>query len=146
MASKNNQVNNLSKLIKALREEKDESLYDIEKATNISASYIQRLETGDRGNISLEYLTRILRHYNLPISIIVDLYPDSFTKGVSEKADTLDELIIKDKFIFAGVESNLDIKLSLQRVIKELENHIANSTSNLLKEIDNLKEEVGKTA
>lgn len=144
-----NQGKNFGEILKEFRESKGLSMYDLEKAVGISPAYVSRLETKNRDNISMYYFAKLAKYLKIPASVILELYPDSFIENDSKSISTLDELIIKNNFIFAERESNIDIKLSLQKVIQELEKHIVSNTrdseSKLLREIDRLKERFSKT-
>ncbi|WPC42797.1 helix-turn-helix transcriptional regulator [Clostridium sp. JS66] len=134
----------LGLILKEMRENQGFSMHDLSKKVNISPAYISRIETENRDNISLNYFVKLAKVLKIPLSVILEIYPDCFIDSNLEEITTLDELIIKSNFIFVGKDSNIDIKLSLQRVIHELERHITcktrESEAKLLNEIDRLKD------
>lgn len=131
-------------ILKEMRENQGLSMHDLGKAVNISPGYVSRLETENRGNISMDYFSRLAKRLKMSASIILEIYPDCFIDDISGAIITLDELIVQGNFIFAGKDSDIHTKLALQRVIKELESHIVcktrESEARLLNEIDILKD------
>lgn len=138
-------------LIKRLRKERDVSLYDVERETGVSASYINRLERENRDNPSMEYVSRLSRYYGIPITIIQDLFPGAF-RDEEDDYGSLGELVMKNEFFFANDKATIDVKLSLQKIIKVIEDSVASKQSlrtleaNLLEEVDKLKDKVNRFA
>lgn len=136
-------------ILKEMRENQGLSMHDLGKAVDISPAYVSRLETQNRDNISLYYFVKLARFLKIPLSVILEIYPDCFVDSKPEKIFTLDELIIHGNFIFAGKDCDIHTKLGLQRVVKELERHIISNTrdseAKVLQEIDRLKDKIFKT-
>lgn len=138
-------------MIKQLRKERDVSLYEVERETGVSASYINRLERENRDNPSMEYVSRLSRYYGIPITVIQEFFPGAFNETTSEYV-ALNELIMKNNFFFANSKATIDVKLSLQKIVKLLEDSIATEKpirsveANLLDEIDKLKNKVNRSA
>lgn len=138
-------------LIKRLRKERDVSLYDVERETGVSASYINRLERENRDNPSMEYVSRLSRYYGIPITVIQEFFPGAFNEVTSE-CEPLDELIMKSEVFFANGKATIDVKLSLKKIVKLLEDSIASEKpirsleANLLEEVDKLKNKVNRSA
>lgn len=131
-------------ILKEMRENQGLSMHDLGKAVNISPGYVSRLETESRDNISMDYFAKLAKHLKMPVSVILEIYPDCFMDDISGTIVTFDELIVHANFIFAGKDGDIHTKLALQRVVKELESHIVcktrESEARLLNEIDILKD------
>ncbi|AGX43922.1 helix-turn-helix domain-containing protein [Clostridium saccharobutylicum] len=131
-------------ILKEMRENQGLSMHDLGKEVNISPGYVCRLETESRDNISMDYFSRLAKRLKMPASIILEIYPDCFVDDISGVIFTLDELIVHGNFIFAKKDSDIHIKLGLQRIVQELERHILcktrESEARLLSEIDKFKD------
>lgn len=139
----------LAEILRKAREAKGLSMGDIEKATGISSSYICRLEKSNRDNLSVFYFIKFARLFGWPVTILEELYPDSFIGSGLEKLSSLDEIVLKNDFIFAGVKSDIDMKIAMQKFIRQMESYIISDLRDeeirLLKELDNLKEQILKS-
>ncbi|MEG0774367.1 helix-turn-helix transcriptional regulator [Clostridium sp.] len=148
---KNSNIKSFGELIRDLRKQREVSLYDVERETGISASYINRIERENRENPSMEYVSRLSRYFGIPITIIQDLFPGAY-KGEANDCVSLDKLILKNEVYFANIKATIDVKLSLQKIVWILEDNIASEQTtrtmeaNLLQEVDRLRIKVNKSA
>ncbi|MCB2299865.1 helix-turn-helix domain-containing protein [Clostridium tagluense] len=142
-----NEIQTFGELIKALRMSRGLSLYDLEREVEISPAYISRLERGSRRNPTMEIVGRLSSFFDISLSTIEELFPEVFKLNDSTDIDTLNKLIMKSDFIFAGSRVNIDIKLALQEIIESLEEYIVgkefrSQEATILQKIDKLKERV----
>ncbi|MFL0250629.1 helix-turn-helix domain-containing protein [Clostridium neuense] len=139
---------NFGLILKKVRQDRGLSMSDLEKAIGISSAYISRLENQNRDNISLQYFVKLCKIFKLSSTLIWELYPDCFIDENLQEICTLDEVISKSNFKFAEKDSNIDIKFSFQKIIKQLEKYILLNTRDsqikLLIEIDELKDKILK--
>lgn len=140
-----NDVKTFGELIKCLRKERGVSLYDLEKEVQISPGYISRLERGSRLNPTMVIIGRLSKFFDFKLSSIEELFPEFQPSSVNDMV-TLDKLIFNSDFMFPlGVRANLDVKLSLQKIVKYIqeyvigENDLRGEEALLLQEIDKLK-------
>lgn len=139
---------NFGLILKQVRQDRGLSMGDLNKAIGISPAYVSRLEGQDRDNVSLHYFAKLCKCLDIPLNIMLELYPECFLDNNLQGICALDELMLKSNFKFADKESNLDIKLSFQKIIKQLEKYILMNTRDtqikLLMEIDELKDKILK--
>ena len=140
-------IGSFGELIYALRKERGSSMYDIEKATGISPSYISRLERMDRDNPSMEYVGRLANFLDIPIDVIKEFFP-GFSKGNINDLEALEEVILKQEFLFANKKADINIKLKLRKIINLIDSYVTvddirrENEANLLNEIDNLRKDI----
>ncbi|SCN26039.1 anaerobic benzoate catabolism transcriptional regulator [Clostridium sp. N3C] len=146
---KNNSNSKLGEFLNNKRILKGVSLKDVEHATGISASYINRLEKGNRMNPSMEYILRLCRYFEIPISTIIKFFPETSEEN---NCDNVNNLLINNQIFFANEKASDDVKVSLQRIFKILEENIVAKQpksilyAQLIEEVDNLIDEVNKSA
>lgn len=61
-----------ARYIKGLRQKRDMSLRDVEKACGVSNPYIAQIESGDRPPPSPDILRRLARGYNVPVRYMME--------------------------------------------------------------------------
>lgn len=108
----------LGSFLKKLREEKNVSLAEVESATSISRSYINRLENDNRQNPSLGNIGRLVRFYGVPFSTFAEFCDCNNVEG---QAQDLDYILLNTNYLFAGLEINVDFKMIFRDLIKQLE-------------------------
>lgn len=110
----------LGSFLKKLREDKNVSLAEVESATSISRSYINRLENDNRQNPSLDNIGRLVQYYEIPFSTFAEFCD---CKNVEGQVQDLDYILLNTNYLFAGVEINVDFKMIFRDLIKQLENY-----------------------
>jgi transcriptional regulator with XRE-family HTH domain len=110
----------LGEYMRRLREEKGVSLGAVEEKTQLSRSYISRLENLSRTNPTLDSISRLVQFYGIPFSTIAEFCDCGNTEGQVQK---LDYILLKERYLFANLEASIDLKLILKDIILELENY-----------------------
>lgn len=140
-------ISKFGEVIKAIRTMRDVSLYDVEKAIGISPAYISRLERGTRDNPSILYVAKISNYYGISIDVIKDCFP-GFSEEEKDKLVQLEEVILKQNFIFANKKSDINIKLKLIKIINLInaciisDNTEKDRESEILQEVDSLRKAI----
>ncbi|HEY8890202.1 MAG TPA: helix-turn-helix transcriptional regulator [Clostridium sp.] len=135
------------KLLKEMRLSKGVSMHDMEKDLQISPAYLSRLERGNRRNPTMYIVGKLSKYFDIPITDIQEMFPEFFQTSSSDVV-TLDKLILKGDFIFANIKANIDVKLSLQEIVKCIELYVEEDDDSrvkeakLLQQIDKLRENV----
>jgi len=89
--------NELGKLLKIKRKEMDLSLKDVENMIGVSASYINRLEVGNRLNPSAYVIKKLCDLYNISVSSIINFSNGNPKSVISD--NPINDMIIQDKEI-----------------------------------------------
>lgn len=71
---------NMSTLLKKLRRQREETVYDVAAATGTNAGNISRIENGQQ-KPSLALAERLAKHFGYAITEIQLLYPERFQNG-----------------------------------------------------------------
>lgn len=136
--------NNLGEYLKCIRKAKGLSLKEIQEKTEISSSYINRLENGSRINPSMETLIRLGKFYEIPPETLIKISGfNSNEEGCIDSFKDLNlfiseaecivfrkKIIPKDlfeKLIIKVISSNVDDfgeLMNLCSIIKELNSNI----------------------
>lgn len=116
-----NQVS-LGALLKKRRTEMDDSLAAVEEKTGISRSYINRLENDLKNNPSIFVLAKLIDYYNIPFSAIQE-FMSIKENNVKDDMEKIESILLGSKYLFANIEANLSLKLSLIELFKEIENY-----------------------
>ena len=121
----NNQNISLGDFLKQLRENKGVSLADVELATSLSRSYINRLEKKNRDNPTLFCLSKLSQYYGIPFSTFAEFCECSNKDG---QVQSLDFMLLNFQYLFASVEADVMFKMTLRELIKQLENYCTKLT------------------
>lgn len=112
---------NLGQFIKKLREDRGVTLGEMEAVTGLSRSYINRLENSSRENPTLDSISRIVQYFGIPFSSIAEFC--NCEDGNIGKVQNLDFILLNERYLFASIEANIDMKMLLRDLINELENY-----------------------
>ncbi|OOM05678.1 helix-turn-helix domain-containing protein [Clostridium saccharobutylicum] len=130
-------------VLKKYREEKGVSLAIVEAETGVSRSYINRLERSSRSNPTLESVSRLVKYFGIPFSTIEEICGCSIEE--EDSIQNLDYLLLNEKYLFANIIADINLKIALRNFVTELENYctVANITrkeeSKLLDKADILR-------
>lgn len=96
-----NTINNnkLGEYLKSIRVARGLSLKDVEAQIELSASYINRLENGNRSNPSIDALNRLSNFYGVSPEDVMKLAGFSLDKGPEHTSQDLGLFIDNSKFI-----------------------------------------------
>ncbi|MBZ9689386.1 helix-turn-helix domain-containing protein [Clostridium estertheticum] len=112
---------NLGPFIKRLREQRGVSLAEIQDKTGLSASYINRLENKTRQNPTLDSISRLVKYFEIPFSSMEEFCDCG--NSLEGEVKNLDFILLNQSYMFANLEADLDFKMILRDLIKELENY-----------------------
>jgi transcriptional regulator with XRE-family HTH domain len=111
---------NLGLFIKQLRTQKGVSLAEVQEKTGLSGSYINRLENKSRDNPSLDSISRLVRYFNIPFSTIAEFCECGNKEG---QVKNLDYILMNERYLFANIEVDIELKMIVRELIKELESY-----------------------
>jgi len=146
-----NTEESFGRLIKHLRIEKGMTIQELSEITNLSSSYISRIETEERKNLTMDAVNRFKYAFDLDIRVIERLFP--FPEGenkLEKEFRSIEEVLLNNKFLFSGKLASIEIQFCLRQIIKALEQYAIQEScnredeSNILKLADNLRKEVAK--
>lgn len=144
-----NREQTFGRVIKYLREERDMSLSELSAMTDLSTSYLSRIETEERTNPTIYALNRLKYALNIDINVIERLFPFPAGEVKPEKEfKSVEELLLNNKFLFAGKLANIGVQFSLRQLIRAFEQYAMkeicdrDDESNILQMADNLRKEV----
>lgn len=134
---------NFGSYIKELRIGKNNSLKQIEEVTGISASYLNRIENGQRKCVSLPIIESLAKAYGRSALELVEVALNNSYN--SEELPLLETIIYNNSFIINSKEADKEVKDALVSLIRCVVN--LNWTSNskfrdsalVLEEVENLK-------
>ena len=137
-------------LIKKLRLLNDMTLQELAIITNLSASYIYRIESEERRNPSINALNSLKYALKIDMSLIEKFfpYPDGQVDKLDKEIQNAEYLFLNNTYIFGGKVAGTDVKICLTQLIKAFElysmkdNCNREDESNILQLVDNLKEQV----
>jgi len=97
-------VNKLGEFLVGVRRERKLSLKDVENATEISASYINRLEKGNRNNPSMYTLEKLSSFYGISPIKVMELsgYKLSTTLKETNSCQNLSTFVNSSNFLLIG--------------------------------------------
>lgn len=110
----------LGEFIKKLRLERNFSLGDVEERTEISRSYLSRLENLSRDNPTMEIMNRLSKCYGIEFSTFEQFCKDGVNCDSREVKD-LGYILLNEKYTFAEIEQAIEAKMILRSIIKEME-------------------------
>lgn len=130
----------LGAYLKDLRNSIGMSLAKVEEISGVSASYICRIENGERRNLTLDIFYRLAKCYNKSLVFLLFI---AFGQEEEPKAvEGLSDLIMGKEFIFAEKKADINLKLQLIAILRQIEKH-NNSRENdrdILQKIDVLND------
>lgn len=111
----------LGRYLRELREAKDMSLRDVERATNevVSNAYLSQLEQGKRLEPGPKYLAALARVYEVPVQLLFEKAGYADAPPPSEIEVAFQQVLADRKFQF-GTRLPGDLDESSKRVIIEL--------------------------
>lgn len=105
------------KMIRRLREEKGYSLEQLSKKVDVSASYVHRIETGEKKRPSYVVIEEIAEALNVDVLDLLQIT----NSGQDHKVTTLAEVLyIHSNIEVDGASLNSDAKEALLNVIDEI--------------------------
>jgi transcriptional regulator with XRE-family HTH domain len=116
-----NNKEDLGPFIKRLRLQRGVTLSEIHDSTGLSASYINRIENKSRKNPSLDSISKLVKYFEIPFSAMEEFCDCS--NGLEGEAKNLDFILLNQSYLFANLEADIDFKMILRDLIKELENY-----------------------
>lgn len=111
----------LGQFIKKLREERGVSLGEMEEKTGLSRSYINRLENSTRENPTLDSISRLVKYFGIPFSTMQEFCDCG--NSVEGQVQNLDFILMNDRYLFANIEVDINFRMVLRDLVKELENY-----------------------
>lgn len=107
----------LGRAIRYYRTAQGLSLAELEEKSGISASYLNRIERGERLAPSLPVVKNIADALNVPLDHLIEL---SVETTEEESQLLFSEVILENDFIISGKEVNQDAKESLITLIETI--------------------------
>ena len=111
----------LGTLIKQYRKNMGVSLAKAEEETGVSRSYINRIENFSRDNVTFEVASRLIKYFGIPFSAIEEIC--GFSSNDEDNIQNLEYLLLDQKYLFANIIADVNLKISLRDFVKELENY-----------------------
>ncbi len=87
--------NNLGNLLKEKRIQRGLSLKDVEEKTDITGSYLNRLENGSRTNPSSIIIKKLGEFYGIQEKVIIELATSSLYSEQSNYLSIIDDIEVK---------------------------------------------------
>ncbi|MDU6040601.1 MAG: helix-turn-helix transcriptional regulator [Clostridium butyricum] len=110
----------LGTLIKQYRKNMGVSLAKAEEETGVSRSYINRIENFSRDNVTFEVASRLIKYFGIPFSAIEEIC--GFSSEDEGNIQNLDYLLLNEKYCFANIIADINLKIALRDFVKALEN------------------------
>lgn len=114
MDKKDSLSNNLAFYLKHLRKKNNFKLDELAALSNLSVSYLSRLENGICSSPSITVLENLSQAYNISL---IELFNIAKNYEKEDTIPTLEELIIKNDFTYKGKMVDTYIKKSLLNFI-----------------------------
>ena len=108
---------NFGIMLKHYRKLKNLSLKQLEEISGVSASYVNRLERGERKSPSITKILQLAEALEIPNSVLVATIIQEPRKN--EKVD-LSELLIKHEYLLKGGTLSRDAKERLLKIIEHI--------------------------
>lgn len=109
---------NFGGYIKELRQNLEMSLKMVEQITGISASYLNRIENGNRKCVSLPIIESLAKCYNRsPLELVQVALNETYSE---DKLPLFETVIYNNEFIISGKRCIKDTKDSLMMLIKNI--------------------------
>lgn len=131
----------LGHIIKHYRKKREYSLAALAGKTSLSASYINRLELGDRSNPSIEAVIDIASALNIPIDSLL-----GNINNEGEKTLDIESFFIYQSFSINDMEVSLKLKSLFSHLLENIHSYIwdeeekSKEIFQLLKTIDKIKD------
>lgn len=84
---------------------------------------------------------------DVPIDVIKEFF-SGFSKGNINDLEALEEVILKQEFLFANKKADINIKLKLRKIINLIDSYVTvddirrENEANYLNEIDSLRKDI----
>ncbi|BBW98922.1 helix-turn-helix domain-containing protein [Geobacillus subterraneus] len=110
--------NRLGELLRALREEKGYTLRQLEEMTNVTASYLYRIETGNRKAPSINVVHRLAEALEVDPSLLLE----AANEGVrpAQTTHSLEHLLYASSYTVKGKPVDVETKKQLVRLMKKI--------------------------
>lgn len=108
---------NFGSIIKYARESKNQSLKELEDITGISASYINRLENGERQAPSVPIASELADALELDLAMLLEV-----CNNKSDDLKSIAELILTNDFTIGGIIIGKEAKELLVSLIEKIIN------------------------
>lgn len=137
-------------VIRELRIQKNMSLDELSNITNVSKSYLYRLEQNQRNNPTIYVINRLSNALELDIKAMEKLLVTEECKEPKEYISNIDGMLLNNTYTFAENVATMEVQLSLRDVIKSLEMYCIKQDLSreddkaLLELVDKLRCEVSK--
>lgn len=137
-------------VIRELRIQKNMSLDELSNITNVSKSYLYRLEQNQRNNPTIFVINRLSNALELDIKAMEKLLVNEECKEQKEYISNIDRVLLNNTYTFAEKVATMEVQLSLMDVIKSLEMYCIKQDlsreddKDLLELVDKLRGEVSK--
>jgi len=109
---------NFGSLIKHLRESKGYSLKDLEQATGISSSYINRIEKGERKAPSYRIIEKLAEALNQDIAELLNVA----NSDEQEDLQAVEEFLLSHSYLIGGKRATKEMRERLVEVIRKINN------------------------
>lgn len=134
---------NFGSYIKEIRESQNLTLRDVQEAVQISPSYLNRIERGEKKNPGATIIERLAKCYGRPA---LELFEVALNNTIDlEEQPMFETIIYNNCFTIDGVEADVKIKDAIVSLIKCIANLQWNEKSKnneigiVLQNVDNLK-------
>lgn len=108
-----NNTENLGRVVRLYREQKNMTLRDLAKASEVSPSYINKIENGKRQTVSLPVLKKIAKGLEQDPEIFIRI-----VTGNESKRPSLVQILESENFTLDGHEINSSERAALVSMIK----------------------------
>lgn len=109
---------NFGSLIKHLRESKGYSLKDLEQATGISSSYINRIEKGERKAPSYRIIEKLAEALNQDVAELLNVA----NSEEHEELQAVEEFLLSHSYLIGGKRATKEMRERLVEVIRKMNN------------------------
>jgi len=104
--------------IKHLRHSKGLTLREVAQVANVSASYISRLEKGERMAPSFPLLEGLAKSYGIAVVELCKIALQE--KDDFEESDTFEALLYSNQFTVAGKEADTQVKQQISMLVSKV--------------------------
>ncbi|WPC42796.1 helix-turn-helix transcriptional regulator [Clostridium sp. JS66] len=115
--------NIFGKRVNQLRKQRNLSLDELSDITDISKSYLSRIENGKKRNITIFVISKLSNALDMDIRLMEKLLMGVEDKQDDKVVESIDWLLINDTYIFATKIATMEIQLLLRDVINSLEDY-----------------------
>lgn len=126
--------NEFGKMVNKIRKQRNLSLDELSNITDISKSYLSRIENGRKRNITIFVVSKLSNALDLDVRLIEKLLMGEACKQDDKEEESIDMLLINNTYMFAGKVATIEIQLLLRDVINLLEDYCVKE--NISKEDD----------